>query len=603
MSESDQVELPCINLLSYSTVLYLLRFFVRKCFRISLEEKIRRPATIATSTTHHSIGQQRTQKDHRIVDDSSLSRPENVVKLTPNTLYNFANLWRSKNYLKPSVISPIDLLQRNHVYPENFSSSSMQMTMTGVITMNNNNPYLSKLLSFDEINNIFQFLDLNSLVAFTKTTKNIQTCAKVKLVWYNALMNYLPEYPPFSVSQSGDSLSGCALEKLQTFITHRYSMGVVTNRLKIFEPRFLHRSMTSSYNGETFVFGGVDCRGRAYSDCWKVVVNESNYSIHLRKIDTTMVTDPSSPRLHAGGPNQTDQYRDHPGNTSASATCVMHDGSPVVFGGIVDGMFSSQFWRLQLENNHNSNNDHNNNNNNNNNISIKGKWINCRLPRSATDDDMPWMADMVLAAAAADDEDDDYHNHQQDELDVGVHGPAMGIEPPVNHPQQQLEQHVQQQMTAFFLGATGLLQEQGINHIDVIDDQDQPVIDQHQAVYINNPPPLVFEQQVPQQHPNHANNNQQYPAPLHQVQIPPVHQAPPADTLPLDTPQPDTPPMPLRPRYRTPPGRWGHSLISYDRFLFLFGGSRPGEGKSFPLPLLFTPFLSFYFSFAVLFFP
>ena len=230
---------------------------------------------------------------------------------------------------------------------------------------NNNKPYLSKLLSFDEINNIFQFLDLKSLVEFTKTIKNIRTCAHVKLVWYHALLKYLPEYPPFSLSKSGDLLSGCAFEKLQSFVTQRFSIGIVTNRLQTFAPRFLHRSMTSSYNGETYVFGGVDCRGQAHSDCWKVIVDEATYTIRVCKIDTTIVhhhplpssssSSSSSPALLSNQSSSSEHHRsnhppaiNHPGNTSASATCVMHDGSPVVFGGIVDGMFSSQFWRLQL---------------------------------------------------------------------------------------------------------------------------------------------------------------------------------------------------------------------------------------------------------------
>ena len=417
--------------------------------------------------------------------------------------------------------------------------------------MNNNKPYLSKLLSFDEINNIFEFLDLKSLVAFTKTTKNIRTCAQIKLVWYNALMKYLPEYPPFSVSQNEVSLSCCALEKLQTFITHRFSIAIVANRLKTFEPRFLHRSMTSSYNGETYVFGGVDCRGHAYSDCWKVIVNESTYSIHLRKIDTTIVTSSSSspPRMYSNQ-NQPDQYRDHPGSTSASATCVMHDGSPVVFGGIVDGMFSSQFWRLQL---HHKNN--------------QGKWINCRLPHATSDDDMPWMADMVLAAAAVE-EGDDYPHHPQN---MGVHEDP----PPMNHPQQQIVQHVQQQLTAFFLGTDqGLGQGQGLG-LDVVNAQ--PIIDHHQE---HNDEPLP-------QHEEHHEHIQQYqpPPPITAPITAPIHQGlPPPITAPI------TEPIPTSTRYRTPPGRWGHSLISYDRFLFLFGGSRPGEGRPTSYPTLFLPF-------------
>jgi hypothetical protein len=192
--------------------------------------------------------------------------------------------------------------------------------------------------------------------------------------------------------------------------------------------------------------------------------------------------------------------------------CVISTGDVLVFGGIIDSIFSSQFWLLKFydENDNRNNktkNSHENNNytgktinkneingNSSKTVDLRGRWVDLRLPNLLSDEQIATNEHIALVLA----------NNNQIMMEVNN-------------------------------------QENG-------DDDDNEENDDD------------IDNENPNQNQNHTFNFQNTSISSHTHTI-----RPPTSFLPLP-----------RIRGETPPGRWGHTLIYYKHYIVLYGGSRPG---------------------------
>jgi hypothetical protein len=202
-----------------------------------------------------------------------------------------------------------------------------------------------------------------------------------------------------------------------------------------------------------------------------------------------------------------------PGICSAFGMCVISTGDVLVFGGIIDSIFSSQFWLLKFYDENNNRNNKTKSSNENNDkgktinknemngnssktVDLRGRWVDLRLPNLLSDEQIATNEHIALVLA----------NNNQIMMEVNN-------------------------------------QENG-------DDDDNEENDED----IDNENPNLNQNQ------NHTINFQNTSISSHAHTI-----RPPTSLLPLP-----------RIRGETPPGRWGHTLIYYKHYIVLYGGSRPG---------------------------
>jgi hypothetical protein len=193
--------------------------------------------------------------------------------------------------------------------------------------------------------------------------------------------------------------------------------------------------------------------------------------------------------------------------------CVISTGDVLIFGGIIDSIFSSQFWLLKFydENNKDNNENHNSSHSNENRhkkgktsntneingnssktVDLRGRWVDLRLPNLLSDEQIATNEHIALVLA----------NNNQIMMEVNN-------------------------------------QENGDDDDNDENDNENENLNQNQNHTFN------FQNTLITSH-------------THTIRTP-------TSFLPLP-----------RIRGETPPGRWGHTLIYYKHYIVLYGGSRPG---------------------------
>jgi hypothetical protein len=244
-------------------------------------------------------------------------------------------------------------------------------------------------LSDDEITGISLFLDIDSLNYFGFTCSSIYVCCQKDEIWYDMLQHQIfPSYIPFSQggtlafpntkkannhNNNRNNYYDCGKEilkkssryKIRNFKNKLFNMSSL-GYLKTFKSRYLHRSVVAP-NGTHYMFGGVgtsnDNESGSFSDVWRLLVDEGSKEIQLSKLKIIQTIGP--------------------GNSSAFGACVISTGDIIIFGGMVNGMFSTQFWKLNFIENKEKNSDLRPNRES---IDLVGRWEDLRLDTILSDE-------------------------------------------------------------------------------------------------------------------------------------------------------------------------------------------------------------------------